>query len=257
MFEIDLGGKRAWVTGASRGIGRAAALALADAGCDVAIGYREADAEAAAVAEEVVAKGRRAHLAKGHVGSRAECERMHTEMVAALGGPIDVLVNNAGIHRNNLFLAMADSEWDEVLETNLMGMVHPTRTVGRSMWARRSGRIVNMSSVATTGGGRGQANYVASKGAIEALTRNLAVEFAPRGITVNCISPGAIDTTMWGDMDTTQVTSQQLIKRLGTPAELAAWVVMLASDYSAFVTGEVISINGGWKKGWEVARKKA
>lgn len=254
MFTIDLSGRRAWVTGASRGIGRATALALAEAGCDVAIGYQQADEEAAAVAEAVRAKGRRAHLAKGHVGVRAECERMHTEIVEALGGPVDVLVNNAGIHRNNLFLTMEDGEWEAVLETNLLGVVHPTRAVAKSMWVRKRGRIINMSSVAAHGGGRGQANYAASKGAIEALTMNLAVEFGPRNITVNCISPGAIDTTMWVGTDTTHVVERQIVKRLGTPEEIAAWVVMLASDYAGFVTGEILSVDGGWQKGWDVKR---
>ncbi|MEY4513050.1 MAG: 3-oxoacyl-[acyl-carrier-protein] reductase, partial [Pseudomonadota bacterium] len=175
MFTIDLTGKRAWVTGASRGIGRAIALALAGAGCDVAIGYRHAEEEASEVAKAIVALGKRAHLARGHVGSSAECERMHSELVAGLGGPVDFLVNNAGIHKNGLFLTMEDADWHEVLETNLMGTVYPTRTVLKSMWGRKQGRIVNFSSVAAGGGGRGQANYAASKGAIEALTKNLAV----------------------------------------------------------------------------------
>lgn len=255
MFTIDLSGKRAWVTGASRGIGRAIALALADAGCDVAIGYRNADAEAAEVAREVEARGTRAHLAKGHVGSSAECERMHGELVAALDGPVDILVNNAGIHRNALFLTMDDEQWREVLETNLMGTVYPTRSVLNTMWARKQGRIVNFSSVAAHGGGRGQANYAASKGAVEALTKNLAVEVAGRGITVNCISPGAIDTTMWTGTDTQAVVDRQLVKRLGRPEEIAAWTVMLCSDYAGFITGEVLSVDGGWQKGWDVKRR--
>lgn len=254
MFTIDLTGKRAWVTGASRGIGRATALALADAGCDVAIGYRNADDEAEDVARAVRALGRKAHLAKGHVGDSAECERMHTELVSALGGPIDILINNAGIHRNTLFLTMEDALWDEVLETNLMGTVYPTRTVLKTMWGRKQGRIVNVSSVAAQGGGRGQANYAASKGAVEALTKNLAVEVASRGITVNCISPGAIDTSMWSGTDAQSAVDRQLVKRMGTPEEVAAWVVMLCSDYSSFVTGEVLSIDGGWQMGWEVKR---
>jgi len=254
MFTIDLTGKRAWVTGASRGIGRAIALALAGAGCDVAIGYRHAEEEANEVAKAVAALGRRAHLSRGHVGSSAECERMHSELVTGLGGPVDFLVNNAGIHKNGLFLTMEDADWDEVLETNLMGTVYPTRTVLKSMWGRKQGRIVNFSSVAAGGGGRGQANYSASKGAIEALTKNLAVEVSGRGITINCISPGAIDTTMWAGANTQGVIDRQLVKRMGTPEEVAAWVVMLCSDYSSFVTGEVLSINGGWQMGWDVKR---
>ena len=254
MVTIDLSGKRAWVTGASRGIGRATALALAEAGCDVAIGYRHADEEAADVERAVSAMGRRAYLAKGHVGSSAECERMHADSVAALGGPIDILVNNAGIHRNALFLTMEDALWDEVIETNLMGTVYPSRTVLRTMWARKQGRIINVSSVAAHRGGRGQANYAASKGAVEALTKSLAVEAATRGITVNCISPGAIDTTMWEGSNTDGVIDRQLIKRMGKPEEIAAWVVMLCSEHAGFVTGQVLSVDGGWQMGWDVKR---
>ena len=223
----------------------------------MAIGFRSAADDAVDVRQQIEALGRKACTVQGHVGSKEDCERMHDELVRALGGPVDILVNSAGIHRNNLFLTMEDHEWQEVLETNLMGTVHPTRAVGRSMWARRSGRIINLSSVAAHAGGRGQANYAASKGAIESLTQNLSVEFAPRNVTVNCISPGAIDTTMWVGTDTGAVIGRQLVKRLGRPDEIAAWVVMLASEHGAFVTGQVISVDGGWMRGWEVGRKGA
>ena len=253
MFAIDLSGKRAWVTGASRGIGRATALALADAGCDVAVGFHQGESEAREVVAAIESRGRKAVLAQGDVAKQADCDAMHKAMVAAIG-PIDILVNNAGIHSNNLFQLLEPNDWERVLGTNLMGTVHATRAVTNGMWARKAGRIINVSSVATTGGGRGQANYVASKGAIEALTKNLAVEFASRKITVNCVSPGAINTEIWGDTKTQAIIDRQLVKRLGTPEEIAAWIVMLASSYGAFVTGEVFHLNGGWQRGWEVER---
>ena len=257
VFSINLEGKRSWVTGASRGIGKASALALAKAGCDVAVGFHKGEAEAQAVVEEIRALGRKAIAVGGDVALAAECERMHAVMAKELGH-IEILVNNAGIQQHNMFLLLETTDWERVLGTNLMGTVNATRAVLKSMWARKAGRIINVSSVAATRGSRGQANYVASKGAIEAMTQSLAVEFAPRKITVNCIAPGAVDTEIWEDAwDPARrqaVIDRQLVKRFGTADEIAGWVVMLASSYGEFLTGETLHLDGGWQRAWEFSR---
>jgi 3-oxoacyl-[acyl-carrier protein] reductase len=218
----------------------------------VAIGYRSRDEEARTLAVEIEKLGRKAHLAKGDVGKRDEVMTMHEQIAAALGA-VDVMVCNAGGRKDNLFMLMTPEEWAEVFETNVMGTVWPIQAVLPGMWARRRGRIITVSSVAAHAGGRGQSNYAASKGAVEALTRQLAVELAPRGIAVNCIAPGAIDTTIWegvaAEFDELAV-KHQLVPRKGKPEEIAAWVVMLASDEGAFATGQVFHIDGGWKLGW-------
>jgi 3-oxoacyl-[acyl-carrier protein] reductase len=253
MFSINLEGHRAWVTGASRGIGRATALALAAAGSDVAIGFHRGETEALAVVREIEALGRRAVAVGGDVASAADCERMHAEMTKVLG-PIDILVNNAGIQRNNMFLLLEQADWDAVLGTNFMGHVNPTRAVVKGMWARKWGRIINMSSVAATRGSRGQANYAASKGAIEALTQTLAVEFAPRRITVNCVAPGPVETEIWGEeWDAPKreaIVARHLVKRFATADEIAGWIVILASKYGEIVTGETFHIDGGCQRPW-------
>lgn len=249
MFELDLTGKRAWVTGGSRGIGRATCLALAKAGCDVAVGFRESEAQAQAVVAEITATGRRAIAVGGDLGNAETCEALHQRAVAELG-PIDVLVNNAGAIRDKLFLLLEPTDWSAVLDANLMSCVNATRAVVRGMWPRRTGRIINISSVAATRGGAGQANYVASKGAIEALTRSLAVEFAPRKITVNCIAPGVIETEMSEALIASSrdgLLERQLVKRFGRPDEIAAWVVWLASGWSDFVSGQIFHVDGGLK----------
>ena len=249
MFEIDLTGKRAWVTGGSRGIGRATCLALARAGCDVAVGFHTAQDQADAVAGEVRALGRTAITVGGDLGDAAACERAHQQIGAELGH-VDILVNSAGAIRDKLFLLLEPADWQAVLDSNLMSCVNATRTVVRAMWPKRAGRILNLSSVAATRGGAGQANYVASKAAIEGVTRALAVELAPRKITVNCIAPGVIETEMSEALIASSrdgLLERQLVKRFGRPDEIAGWVVWLASSYGDFVSGQVFHIDGGLK----------
>lgn len=251
MFELDLQGKRAWVTGGSRGIGRAVVLALARAGCDVAVGYNSNAAEAEAVVEEVRNLGRLAVAIGGDLAHVQLTEDCYARIVAALG-PVDILVNNAGVIRDNLFLLLDDNDWSAVIDSNLRSCVNATRAATRTMWKKKQGRIVNVSSVAATRGGAGQANYVATKGAIEAMTRSLAVEFAPRNITVNCVAPGVIDTEMSKPFVAAAgegLLARQLVKRLGTPEEIAGWVVMLCSSYGDFVTGQILHVDGGLKMG--------
>lgn len=249
MFTIDLTGKVAWVTGGSRGIGRATILALAKAGCDVAIGYNSKEDQAIAVAKEAEQMGRKACCIKMDVSVEDSCVAAHKQISETLG-PVDILVNNAGVIADNLFVMLESDDWKRVLDTNVMGVVHVTKTVVRDMMMKRAGRIINISSVAGTKGGRGQANYAASKGAVEALTRSLAVELGPRNITVNCVAPGVIETEMSQEvikLARDEILSRQVSRRFGKPEEIAAWVVFAASSYGEFMTGQTIHVDGGMK----------
>lgn len=249
MYQIDLTGKVAWVTGASRGIGKAVALALADAGADVALGYRGQAEAAAEVVAQIKAKGRKGLAVQLDVADATACERSYAAIKAAIGG-VDILVNNAGVVRDNLFLMLEDKDWHDILGVNLMGAVHVSRLVIKDMMMKRSGRIINMSSAAGTKGGRGQSNYAASKGALEAMTRSLAVELGRRGVTVNCIAPGVIETDMSAEvrkLADAEIMARQVVQRYGKPEEVAAWVVMLASDAAGFVTGQTLHVDGGLK----------
>jgi 3-oxoacyl-[acyl-carrier protein] reductase len=177
------------------------------------------------------------------------CERAYEHIVEKIG-PVDILVNSAGIIKDDLFSMLDDDAWQGVLNTNVLGTVHTSRLVIKDMMLKRRGRIINISSAAATKGGRGQANYAASKGAIESMSRSLAVELGRRGITVNCVAPGVIETDMSREIRSLaapEILSRQIIQRFGQPQEVAAWVVCLASDFGAFITGEVIHIDGGLK----------
>lgn len=242
-----LSGKTALVTGASRGIGRSIALALAEAGANVAVNYAGSEAAAAEVAEQIRAKGVEAITVQANVGRTDEADRLIKD-VADAWGKIDILVNNAGITRDNLIMRMKEEEFDQVIETNLKGVFNCLKAVTRPMMKQRFGRIINISSVVGVLGNAGQANYVAAKAGVIGLTKSSAKELASRGITVNCVAPGFIDTDM------TQVLSDDLrdsmlggipLARLGRPEEIANVVLFLASDASSYMTGQTLHVDGG------------
>ncbi len=239
----------AFLTGAGRagkGIGRAIALALAREGANIAIADFVEDA-AASVAEEVRAAGRDAIAVVGSVSNPADVDRMVQETVDRFGR-IDILVNNAGITRDNLLVRMSEEEWDMVLDTNLKGTFNCTKAVAKLMMRERRGRIVNVASVMGIVGNAGQANYSASKGGVIALTKTTARELGSRGINVNAVAPGFIQTVMTEEMpeDAKASISERIpLKRLGTPEDVAEVVVFLCGPASSYVTGQVIAIDGG------------
>ena len=247
--DSGLGGKVAIVTGGSRGIGRAIVELLAAEGADVTFFFRDN----AAAAAEVVAAGRAAdrRIAADQVDVRdsASCAAA-VERVVERGGRIDVLVNNAGVIRDNLLALLEDEDVRTVLETNVGGVFNVTRAVVPHMIAKRAGKIINLSSVAGDKGGRGQTNYAASKGAINALTRALAVELASRRITVNAVAPGVIETEMSREireLAADEVRARILLRRFGTPQDVAHAVWFLASRYADYITGQVLHVDGGFK----------
>jgi 3-oxoacyl-[acyl-carrier protein] reductase len=246
MFA-NLSGKVALVTGASRGIGRAIAIALAEAGADVAINYAGSEAAAAETAKAVEALGRRSLALKANVGKADEFEAMVKQVVDTLGG-IDILVNNAGITRDNLIMRMKEEEFDQVIETNLKGVFNGIKAVTRTMMKQRSGRIINISSVVGVLGNPGQANYVAAKAGVIGLTKASARELASRGITVNCVAPGFIETDMTDKLPEemrTKLLGDIPLARLGAPQDIAAAVRFLASDAAGYMTGQTIHVDGG------------
>jgi len=250
-MELDAGlaGKVAIVTGGSRGIGRAIVELLAAEGADVTFFFRDnADAARTVVATNRAA-GRKVSSEQVDVRDSKACAAA-VERVAEGKGRVDLLVNNAGIIRDNPLSAMDDDDVALVLETNVGGVFNVTRAVVPHMIMRRSGKIINLSSVAGEKGGRGQTNYAASKGAINAFTRSLAVELAPRKITVNGVAPGVIETEMSQavrGMAGESVMSRILLRRYGQPEEIAHAVWFLASRYADYITGQIIAVDGGFK----------
>ena len=248
-MDGQLAGKVVIVTGGSRGIGRAVVELLAAEGTDVTFFYRENEALAREIVDQATAAGRQVSALRVDVTDSAAC----SEAVAAVAERcerIDVLVNNAGIIRDNLFAMLDDDDIRSVLDTNVGGVFNVARAVVPHMISRRSGKIINLSSVAGSKPGRGQSNYAASKGAIDALTRALAVELAPRRITVNAVAPGVIETEMSQavrEMAGDEVKSKILLRRYGTPKDVAQVVWFLASSLSDYITGQVVYVDGGFR----------
>jgi len=239
----------ALVTGASGGIGRATALALARRGTAVGLGYFRSEDAASALAREIEAIPGRAMLLRGDVTAAGDVRRIVDELAAALGPP-DVLVCAAGVVRDTLLGASETGDFEEVLRVNLLGAVNACREVARHMVSRRRGAIVNVSSVAAQRPGRGQSNYAASKGGVESFTRALAVELAPRGIRVNAVAPGIIETKMSEEIRSLapeEVSRRILLRRLGTAGEVANVIAFLCGDEASYVTGQVWSVDGGFK----------
>jgi 3-oxoacyl-[acyl-carrier protein] reductase len=245
---FDLTGKVALVTGGSRGLGRAIALALARQGADVAINYRDNVGAADAVASEIRDLGRRAGVVQGDTGAGREgCEEI---VKAALDefGTIDILVNNAGITRDNLLMRMSAEEWDAVIATNLSGPFWMIRAIARPMMKARAGRIINMSSAAGRMGNPGQANYAAAKAGLIGLTKTTARELASRGITCNAIAPGLIKTDLTADLPpaaTEALTAMTPLGYVGDVEDVAAAAIYFASDEARYVTGQVLGVDGG------------
>lgn len=240
-------GRVAVVTGASRGIGRAIAVALGQAGHRVAVNYLTRDHEAKETVAMIERAGGAAISVQADVADPREVARCF-EAVAGDLGPVSVLVNNAGLRKDGLGLTMTDEAWDEVIGTCLSGTFYCSRAALRPMLGQRFGRIVNVASVAGLRGSAGQANYCAAKSGVVGLTKTLAREVAAKGITVNAVAPGLIDTDLTADLDDRQrhaLVSGIPAKRAGTAQEVASLVGWLCSDEAAYVTGSVISMDGG------------
>ena len=243
---FDLTGQIALVTGGSQGIGRATALALAEAGADVAVMARSLD-KCAAVAEEIRALGRRALAVPGDLGSEDDIKASVAKVSAELG-PISILVNNAAITRDGLMLRMKREDWDTVIQTNLTGVFLLTQQVLPMMTKARKGRIINLTSVVAQSGNPGQVNYISAKAGIIGFTKAVAREYAARNITVNAIAPGYIETPMTAvlpDAAKEAMLAQIPLKRPGTDRDVAAAVAFLASDEAGYITGQVLNVNGG------------
>ncbi|HHW6273004.1 TPA: 3-oxoacyl-[acyl-carrier-protein] reductase [Staphylococcus aureus] len=239
--------KSALVTGASRGIGRSIALQLAEEGYNVAVNYAGSKEKAEAVVEEIKAKGVDSFAIQANVADADEVKAMIKEVVSQFGS-LDVLVNNAGITRDNLLMRMKEQEWDDVIDTNLKGVFNCIQKATPQMLRQRSGAIINLSSVVGAVGNPGQANYVATKAGVIGLTKSAARELASRRITVNAVAPGFIVSDMTdalSDELKEQMLTQIPLARFGQDTDIANTVAFLASDKAKYITGQTIHVNGG------------
>lgn len=246
MFSA-LKGQTALVTGGSRGIGRSIALLLAEYGVKVAVNYSGNEAAAQETVARIHELGSEGIALKGDVGNSQQAENLVKEVINTWG-KIDILVNNAGITRDNLIMRMKEEEFDQVIETNLKGVFNCLKSVTRPMMKQRYGRIINISSVIGVIGNAGQVNYSAAKAGIIGMTKSAARELASRGITVNCIAPGFIDTEMTHQLSD-EVRSEYEkgipLARLGRPEDIAMAVVFLASEGATYMTGQTLHVDGG------------
>ena len=242
-----LDGKVAVVTGASRGIGKAIAIKLAEQGAAVIVNYNGSAAKAEEVVTEITEKGGKAEAIQCNVSDYAEAGAFLEHVIKSYGR-IDILVNNAGITRDNLLMKMSEDDFDAVINTNLKGVFNCMKHVSRQMIRQRGGRIINISSVSGVMGNAGQANYCAAKAGVIGMTKSFAREAASRGITVNAVAPGFIATDMTdalADSVKTAVTEQIPMKRFGSTDDVAEAVAFLASDGAGYITGQVLCIDGG------------
>ena len=242
-----LEGKIALVTGAAKGIGRAIALALAADGATVIVNYNGSAQKAEAVVDEIKALGRDSEAYQCNVANTADVDAMIKDVIKRYGS-LDILVNNAGITRDNLIMKMSEEDFDAVIDVNLKGCFNTIKAVSRQMLKQRAGRIINITSVSGILGNAGQANYAASKAGIIGLTKTMARELASRGITVNGIAPGFVDTEMTqvlSDEVKEAATKQIPLGRFGKPEDIANMAAYLASEKAAYITGQIISVDGG------------
>ena len=242
-----LKGKTAIVTGATRGIGRGVAIKLAEQGANVVFTYVSSEEKALAIEKELKDMGVKAKAYRSDASKMGDAEALVKDVLENFDS-IDVLVNNAGITDDNLFLRMSDDQWSKVINVNLSSTFKITKAAVKGMVKRRYGRIINISSVIGVLGGAGQANYSASKAAIIGMSKSLAQELGSRSITVNCIAPGFIETNMTSELNDSrrdEILKSIVLKRLGLPNDISGAVSYLASDSASYITGQTLHINGG------------
>jgi 3-oxoacyl-[acyl-carrier protein] reductase len=246
-MRIDLSGRVALVTGSTRGIGRACAMALAEGGARVAVSGRDLEKATVAAQEIAAATGAEVRGFAADIADPAQAASL-VEQVEQAFGALDILVNNAGLTRDNLLMRLKDDDWNAVIDANLRGAFITCRAASRGMMKRRWGRIINIASIVGLTGNKGQANYAASKAGLIGLTKSIAKELGSRNILANVVAPGFIETDMTAAMTPearTTLSNGIPLERLGTPEDIASMVVVLASDLTGYVTGQVFVVDGG------------
>ncbi|MGZ9848828.1 3-oxoacyl-[acyl-carrier-protein] reductase [Macrococcus psychrotolerans] len=239
--------KAALVTGSSRGIGRSIALALADEGFNIIVNYSGNEQKAKQVVQAIIDKGQKAVAIKADVSNHEEVKSMIDQSIATFGS-LDCIVNNAGITRDNLAMRMKREEFADVIDTNLTGVFNVIQAASRQLLRQRAGTVINVSSIVASIGNAGQVNYVAAKAGVEGMTKTFAREFASRGIRVNAVAPGFIESDMTDVLDDTLVQtmkSQIPLGEMGRPEDVAYMVAFLASDKAQYITGQTFHVNGG------------